>query len=79
MDTRYRGALDFGYKVAPVLGIAPNSHQIGAARDGTEEKRTHEIRRAYSLAFAERGVHVITDTQLCNSRKKIKCFHNSVV
>jgi hypothetical protein len=45
MDTRYRGALDFGYKAAPVLGIAPNGRHVGAVRDGSEKKRTPKSRR----------------------------------
>lgn len=79
MDTRRRGALDFGYKVAPVLGIAPNGRHVGAVRDRAEQYRTPKRRRVDLGVFAEKGVHVITDTQFCNSRKKIKCFHNSVV
>lgn len=83
MDTRRRGALDFGYKVAPVLGIAPNGRHVGAVRDRAEQntrgRRARKDRRVDLGVFAEKGVHVITDTQFCNSRKKIKCFHNSVV
>ena len=79
MDTRYRGALDFGYKVAPVLGIAPNSHHVGAVRDRAEQYRTPKSSTVNNCVFGEKGVRVITDTQFCNSRKKIKCFHNSVV
>lgn len=69
MDTRRRGALDFGYKVAPVLGIAPNGRHVGAVRDRAEQNTRG---RRVDLG-------IITDTQFCNSRKKIKCFHNSVV
>ena len=79
MDTRRRGALDFGYKVAPVLGIAPNGRHVGAVRDRAEQYRTPKGRTVNNSVFGEKGIRVIADTQFCNSRKKIKCFHNSVV
>ena len=79
LDTRYRGVLDFGYKVAPVLGIAPNSRHVGAVRDRAEQYRTPKSRTANNSVFGEKGVRVIADTQFYSSRKKIKCFHNSVV
>lgn len=59
MDTRRRGALDFGYKVAPVLGIAPNGRHVGAVRDHAEEKRTPERCRVYYRILAKKGIHAV--------------------
>lgn len=57
MDTRYRGALDFGYKVAPVLGIAPNGHHVGVIRDRAEQYRTPPKVAASIWAFSVKVVY----------------------
>ena len=61
LDTRYRGVLDFGYKVAPVLGIAPNRTREGAEPEKVaasiwvfSEKRVYASLLIPNSATAER-------------------------